>query len=303
MNYRYDGSFAGLLCCVFESYVKKEIPARILPPEEEQISLLPAREIGTDSERAARVLASVPKKMGPEALGFIRRAFLTCLPDRATLIFRFFRVGYREGPRVMRLLTDNTIGPLFRAVRNLENESHLLKGFLRFSDFDGTLIAEMEPKNTVLPLLARHFCARYPGERFLIFDRTHKMALIHQPGRTAVLPLESLTLPRPGEAERMYRALWKKYYAAAEVPGRHNEKCRMSNMPKRYWGCMTEFAPDSEANKKIASPPESSLPGREANGQQEPVNFLTYSRSSSSEQISEALPQTESCTFCGRPEK
>jgi hypothetical protein len=30
--YEYDGSFHGLMCCVFESYVYQEIPADILSP-------------------------------------------------------------------------------------------------------------------------------------------------------------------------------------------------------------------------------------------------------------------------------
>ena len=32
--YCYDGSFAGFLCCVFESYARKEIPAEVCPPED-----------------------------------------------------------------------------------------------------------------------------------------------------------------------------------------------------------------------------------------------------------------------------
>ena len=36
--YCYDGSFAGFLCCVFESYARKEIPAEVCPPEEGQLN-------------------------------------------------------------------------------------------------------------------------------------------------------------------------------------------------------------------------------------------------------------------------
>ena len=32
MAYRYDGSFPGFLCCIFESYAKRELPAAVLPP-------------------------------------------------------------------------------------------------------------------------------------------------------------------------------------------------------------------------------------------------------------------------------
>ena len=36
--YRYDGSFAGFLCCVFESYARHEIPSEVCPPEEGQLT-------------------------------------------------------------------------------------------------------------------------------------------------------------------------------------------------------------------------------------------------------------------------
>ncbi len=42
--YCYDGSFAGFLCCVFESYARKEIPAEVCPPKEGLISLSGTRQ-------------------------------------------------------------------------------------------------------------------------------------------------------------------------------------------------------------------------------------------------------------------
>ena len=49
---------------------------------------------------------------------------------------------------------------------------------MRFSDQGGVLVAQIEPKNWVLPLLAGHFTTRFNAERFLIFDRTHGEAYI-----------------------------------------------------------------------------------------------------------------------------
>ena len=42
--------------------------------------------------------------------------------------------------------------------------------------------SEIEPSGQILPLIGDHFANRYPGERFLIFDRHHQMSLLHQPG-------------------------------------------------------------------------------------------------------------------------
>lgn len=239
--YRYDGSFDGLLCCVFESYEQKEIPMDILQPDTPQTMLFPVKEIKTDLQKSNRVLASIPKKIGVSALDFVRRAFLTCLAQKELYILLFLRMGYRYGPSVMSMLTDDVVNTLFKAVRHLDKESELLRGFLRFSVFNNVLVAEMEPKNYVLPLLLQHFCERYPEERFLIYDKTHGMALVYRPYQSAVIPIEDLELPEPDEKEQSFRELWRLFYDTIEVQGRHNPRCRMSHMPKRYWKYMTEF--------------------------------------------------------------
>lgn len=239
--YEYDGSFDGLLCCVFESYDKKEIPMDIILPSAAQTLLLPIKEISTDLQKSTRVLSSIPKKIGIAALDFVRQAFLTCLPQKELYILLFLRRGYRYGSKVMDMLTDDVVNRLFKAVKHLNNESHLLKGFIRFSVFNGGLVSEIEPKNYVLPLLVQHFCERYPEEYFLIYDKTHGMALIYQLHKPAIIPIEDLKIPEADEEELHFRKLWRLFYKTIEVEGRHNPRCRMSHMPKRYWKYMTEF--------------------------------------------------------------
>ncbi len=239
--YRYDGSLDGLLCCVFESYAEKEIPVNILTPDACQPLLFPTKEIPTDLQKAGRVLTSIPKKLGASALNFVRRAFLTCLVEKELCILLFLRLGFRHGPAVMNMLTDNVVNTLFKAIKHLDRESHLLKGFLRFSIVNNVLVGEIEPKNYVLPLLVQHFCERYPEERFLIHDKTHGMGLVYQPYQSAIIPIESLELPAADEEEQTFRELWQLFYDTIAIQGRYNPECRMSHMPKRYWKYMTEF--------------------------------------------------------------
>ena len=78
--YRYDGSFDGFLCCVFESFLKKETPAAILP-QDGPYSLYPEKQIETNPERASRVWRSLPARISPSAADLTRCAFLTCMPD------------------------------------------------------------------------------------------------------------------------------------------------------------------------------------------------------------------------------
>ena len=242
--YCYDGSFDGLLTCVFESFDKKESPLDIASLDEGAPFLLPVRLIETDEQKARRVLRSIPLKIGPEALSLVRRGFLTCHQQKELLILQFLRLGFKKGAAVVDMLQDETVHALTKAVGHLNGEAHLYTGFVRFSEANGALSAMIEPKNFVLPLLAPHFAARLPGENFLIYDKTHEMALIHRPGTLAIVPAENFKMPRPGEEELRFRALWRLFYDTIEVEGRHNERTRMGHMPKRYWRCMTEFARD-----------------------------------------------------------
>lgn len=241
MIYSYDGSYDGLLCCVFKSYQEKEIPEDIILADASCIPLLPMTYVETEMEKAKRVEKSIPEKLGNAANEFIRQAFLTCLPHKERYILLFLRLGYRYGASVMKMLTNEIVHTLFKAVRHLERESHLFKGFIRFSVYGNVLVSEIEPKNFVLPMLANHFCERYPEEKFLIYDKVHKMGLIYEPYEVEIIPIERLDLPKIDELEEKMRELWKLFFKTIEIEGRHNLRCQMTMMPKRYWNSMTEF--------------------------------------------------------------
>ncbi len=250
--YAYDGSFDGLLCCVFESYQYNEMPVDVLSEELMTPGLLPVKAISTCPEHAQRVRRAIPKKMGARAYEFIRNAFLTCCPQKEINMLRFIRMGFRRGPAVMDCLTEEAVHTLFMAVNHLNREVNHYLGFIRFSDSGGVLTSQIEPKNIVLPLMARHFAERYPNERFLIFDKTHGLALLHQDHAVKLFSAEEFYQPRPGAEEAKFRALWKLFYDTIEIKERHNPRCRMNHMPKRFWHCMTEFSKEIYDETDIA---------------------------------------------------
>lgn len=238
--YHYDGTFNGFLSCVFESYVSKEYPAQFQDEDHLIPSLFPVRQVETDDRRARRILVSL-EKIDPYAKELVYKGFLTCVPNREQILYRFIRSLYVVGRPLLRRISDESVLPLLKAVRHLDGEVHLLKGFVRFSEFEGTLAGEIKPKNRVLPLLRFHFCDRMYNERFLLYDRTNHEALVHQPGRWAILPMEDFQMAAPSAREAQYRQLWKRFYDTIEIRERRNPRLRMSNMPKRYWETMTEF--------------------------------------------------------------
>ena len=76
----------------------------------------------------------------------------------------------------------------------------------------------------------------------MIYDAVHQAVLLHEGHSTRLLELAApLELPPPNEREQQFQALWKQFYQTLEIKARHNEKCRMSHCPKRFWGDMVEM--------------------------------------------------------------
>jgi len=239
--YLYDGSFEGLLCCVYESYYQKELPYLIFNHGEVQETLFPVKEIETDLLSAQKVEDSIISKISSEALRLVRLCYFSYEENREEIILNFLRLGYKIGPSVTNMLANDTVKAITDVARNVSRESHFYKEFLRFSDYNGALVAVIEPKNFVLPMIVAHYCDRFPNERFLIYDESHKYAIVYENFESRIIPLEHLELPEACENEEMYRALWKQFYNTIAIEGRINPKRRMGNMPKRYWKHLTEF--------------------------------------------------------------
>ena len=258
VSYQYDGSFDGFLSCVFAVYAYKEIPAGFCSGED--LSLFDARVIITNPEHASRVLRKV-SALSPDAALLLRHGFLTCLPEKEMHLFHLIAALLKDGPAFLRNRANDVLFPVARAVQHLYGEVHLLKGFTRFSDYSGVLGGEIQPKNRVLPLLGGHFRARLINDPFFLYDRTHQEAVFHTPGENLVLrPLEYVQAAPPSPEEAQFRRLWKQFYDTVAIRERYNPRCRMSQMPKRYWGMMTEF--QGEAYFKPQSSPEAvSAPG------------------------------------------
>ena len=242
---QYDGTFSGFLCCVFSCYVNKEEPCDFLGPEELCCSLYPLRTIPTNEAQARRVYRSLRTKFGVDGQQAVSLCFLTCLQEKELWMWRFIRMGYERGPDIMRDLAHPTVHQVLKAVCFLKVEAHMFTGFVRFSQMEGLLAGEIEPKNQVLPLLRPHFCGRYPRETFVLYDRTHKQALFHRAGQWRILSVDDFQLSLADETELAFRQLWRSFYNTISIEGRYNPKCRQTHMPKRFWGCMTEFQTDA----------------------------------------------------------
>lgn len=239
--YEYEGTFEGFASCVFESFDKKEIPLNIYADSAPASLLYRIKYIETDSEKAGRVLRSIPKRISAEADDMVRSAFLSCWPNKERLMLKFLRLGFKCGYKTTNMLQDETVDELRKAVSQVGGEAHKLRQFIRFTVSGGVLTSIIEPQNFVLPMLKDYFCDRYQNQAFLIYDKTHRAALVYHAYESRIVPVEALTLPDPDPEEENYRELWRAFFNNVAIKERINPRCQMNFMPKKYWKNMTEF--------------------------------------------------------------
>ncbi len=237
----YDGGLFGFYCCVHACFALRRLPLAIQPDGAAQTLLFPERRVETDADAAQRVRASIREKISPRALELVESVFLSCLFQKEMALLRFLLLGYQDGLSVMQKLPHPDVAALLEAERGLLREAHLLTGFVRFSDFGGKLAATIRPKNFVLPFLAGHFSDRFSQETFIIYDRTHGAALLHENGRVSLVQMEGFSLPEADETEERYRALWRRFHRTLSIEARKNPVCQRTHMPKRFWSEMTEM--------------------------------------------------------------
>ena len=216
--YCYDGSYAGFLCCIFESYTRCEIPSAVLGPAEGQTTLFGTEAIATDPTHARRV-ANGLTRLGPMVRARVMTGFLSTEEEKDLILLRFARRCFDEGPRAVQMLGDPDVHAAFVLERNVNNEVCPFIEFIRFEEKDGMLGSVIHPKNNVLPLLRGHFCSRLPDEDFLIFDAAHGTALLRQSGHVQYLAMEHYEPARDAD-ELNWQALWKRFFHALTIEER-----------------------------------------------------------------------------------
>lgn len=239
--YLYDGSFDGLLCCLFTMFERKEIPSAVASSYD---GFLPISNIASDDAKAGRVRKGILRTMGERALYRGETAYLSERDGVERSILLYWKLGFDIKKLPDAMLYDEHVKATVDASDYTSRERHRYLQFLRFSDSGGVLTSVISPKANILPLLLGHFRARFPHERFLIYDDVRGMALAYDCGKHAVFPIDEYVQPDPDEQEKKFRELFRIFYDTIEIKARHNERCRMSHMPKRFWKNMTEFGED-----------------------------------------------------------
>jgi len=266
MDYLYDGSFDGLLTCIYHHYYR-EPATGIYPQDLYQPNLLsPSMVVVTEPALAERVYRAIEEKISSRALETVYHVYISSSPEKENLILGYIRLGFQMGSRVDLYHSHPAVYPVQRLERKVVGEAHRLLGLLRFADMGGFLYAVMAPDHNVLPLLADHFAERLRGERWIIHDKRRNLAIIYNGHDRSCSGLAvhakwyitdfSYRLEESvPESERQWQRLWQDYFKKVSIESRYNPRLQSRCVPHRYRRYLVEFQlPASGHNTKTEKP-------------------------------------------------
>jgi len=241
MDYLYDGTFEGLLTCIYYHY-KKEKASGVYELSSYQQSIVYNFEIvATDHEKAEVVSDAINKKISNEAYIYIFYCYLSNIKSKENIILEFLIFAFKYGRKTMNFFTHDKVLPIKEAYLKVSKEVHKFLGILRFSDIGGILYAKFSPDNDLILLLIDHFADRYKFEKFIIHDEKRKKAVIYVDGAWEVKDVGNLNIIEYTNNEKNIQNLWKQYFTDLAIKERTNINLQFQFVPTRYRKNMTEF--------------------------------------------------------------
>lgn len=241
MDYLYDGSFDGLLTCIYYHY-KREKASGIYDIKNYQQSIMFDYEIiETDLHKADIVSKAIVDRISKEAYIQIYYCFLSNNEDKERIILDFLVFAFKYGKNTMNYYSHEKVLPIKEISSKVSREVHRFLGILRFSDIGGVLYAKFSPDNDILILLIEHFADRYKYEKFLIHDLKRNKAIMYFNNSWQMIDIKTINDIECSSKERLIQNLWKEYFTKIAIQERKNPKLQFQFIPARYRKNITEF--------------------------------------------------------------
>lgn len=242
-------NFDSILCGIYDAWMSRlgHENVRLEMEDKGNLEMFSEYRLVEDSEeKRDKVMDAIKKKTGRESFENVYKASLSNEEGKADKIYRYLIHAFHYGSKVVGMLQIPAVFDLFQMCRYVGNETHLLTGFVRFSQTEeGILIGRIGPKNDVLVLLAPHFADRLSGENWILYDENRAKAVIHPAnGRWILMQMDSQIWRErltKGSDEAEYENLWKAFHRGIAIRERTNPVCQRTHLPIRYRPYMTEF--------------------------------------------------------------
>lgn len=243
-EFLYDGSFEGLLTCVFYGYTSKEEVKITCQSSYVPTLITQAVYIETEEDKFQRVYDSIENKLSSSTLRNVYYLYLSEVSGVEDLILKYLKLCYKYGDKINLAKNNDIIISVDKYCKRVSYESHRFTGFVRFKEIGPlTFYAPIEPDHNILPLLSSHFTKRFSDQHFIIHDVKREIALIYNKKEVTIAPLskekgETLTASSLNDN---FEDLWKQFYKSVNIVERENPRCQKRMMPRRYWKHLTEM--------------------------------------------------------------
>lgn len=215
-----------------------------------------------EERKALAVIRMIQKNLGADVYEKISYALLSADRRKAEMVFRAMLEAKKlsRKDRLMEHLGNEAVRAVFGMYRQVANEAHHYKGFVRFRELKNkTLFAKIEPKHAVLQCIAEHFADRFPQENWVIYDKTHEVFLIHEKGKRYYFLQQYMCMKGDSgsaqnitggfsEEEMDYEALWKEFVQSISVAERENRALQNQNLPLRFRTNLVEFSKEERSD-------------------------------------------------------
>ncbi len=241
MDYLYDGTFEGLLTCIYFHY-KEENATGIYNASSYQQSIVNEYKIiKTDETKAGTVSNAINNKISREAYINVFYCFLSDIENKENIILEFLVFAFKYGKNTMNFFSHEKVLPINEAYIKVSREEHKFLGILRFSDIGGILYSRFSPDNDILILITDHFADRYKYEKFIIHDEKRKKAVIYSEEAWEIKENVIIENPEYSRDEKILQSLWKQYFNDLAIKERTNINLQFQFVPSRYRKNMAEF--------------------------------------------------------------
>ncbi|SIS58834.1 probable DNA metabolism protein [Kaistella chaponensis] len=247
----YDGSFEGLMTAIFEIFEYQFRDAEIYSQENYKVENIFAtvHAVQTQVEKSERVLKKLEQNLGKSGVSQLLMVFLSEDAQLENLIVSAVKYSLsRPNQNVLNDFAQSDMMQIAKVCKSVSREVHRMNAFVRFEKLqDDFYFAKVEPDFNVLPLIFKHFKARYQDQKWMIFDlKRHYGIFSDRENADFFYPNEwdqnkfIKTQNLLHEDELKYQKLWQRYFFKTNIPERKNVKLHVKSLPKRYWKYLTE---------------------------------------------------------------
>ncbi len=242
-----EGIFTG----IYEAYAMRRPhdSIHIQVGEEENLRLFAVyRHVEPDREKSLRVSATLERRLGAEAYIEICCALAAQDGEKGEAVYKTVVCGFKrkDGRQVMGDLSNPYVHKVFELARNVKNEAHHWKEFLRFQEQEGgMLFSKIGPKNNVLTFLMPHFSDRLPLLNFMIYDENRNLFAVHPASGEWYLVSDMQVREERFQTysgdETKYQELFRHFCKTIAIKERKNLKLQRNMLPLWFQEYMVEF--------------------------------------------------------------